>query len=734
VALAAVDEGLLELRPNTSWKLLEAMMGRRSHAVRTATAQMQVIGKRHYGRKALPSGGGGGRQSTRELFDTLLLWKGRVPLTRGEASVEVPLNDSLTSFRIVAVANGATGLFGTGSSAVRTTQDLMILPGVPPVVREGDRFRAEFTARNTTERDLKVVVQGQVEGLKEPLEPLEAKLSAGEATTVGWEITAPLDVRTLTYQVEARAGEEAEDRVRLSQRVVPAVPVRTYQATLMRLEGKLREAVERPADSIPGRGGVEVALRPTLVEGIDGVRTWMRDYPYNCLEQRVSRAVALEDEQLWREVSAALPSHLDSDGLLKYFPTCRKGSDVLTAYVLAVTHEAGLSIPDHLRRKMEDGLIKFLEGSILRSSDLLAADLPLRKLAALEALARTDRADSKFLDSIIVEPNLWPTSAVLDWWSILRRIPNFPRGKERMREAEQIVRARLNLQGTTMGFSTERSDALSWLMVSPDVNAVRLILQVLEAETWKEDVPRLLQGSLARQRRGAWDITVANAWGVLAVKKFSKVFEKTPVTGRSTASLAASTRAVDWAQSPQGESLSLAWPERREDLHVEHEGAGQPWLTMQARAAIPLKAPLSSGYRITKTLTPLEQKKPGSWSRGDVIRVRIEIEAQADMAWVVLSDPIPAGASLLGTGLARDSQIMTGGESTDWWSRPTFEERSFEAYRAYYQYFPKGDLTAEYTLRLNQSGRFNLPTTRVEALYAPEAFGELPNDPVEVLP
>jgi hypothetical protein len=37
VALAAVDEGLLELRPNTSWKLLEAMMGRRSHAVRTAS-------------------------------------------------------------------------------------------------------------------------------------------------------------------------------------------------------------------------------------------------------------------------------------------------------------------------------------------------------------------------------------------------------------------------------------------------------------------------------------------------------------------------------------------------------------------------------------------------------------------------------------------------------------------------------------------------------------------------
>ena len=80
VALAAVDEGLLELAGNPSWNLLEAMMRRRSYAVETATAQMQVVGKRHYGLKALPQGGGGGRQPTRELFDTLLLWQARVPL------------------------------------------------------------------------------------------------------------------------------------------------------------------------------------------------------------------------------------------------------------------------------------------------------------------------------------------------------------------------------------------------------------------------------------------------------------------------------------------------------------------------------------------------------------------------------------------------------------------------------------------------------------------------------
>ena len=95
VAIAAVDEGLLELMSNNSWKLLDAMMGRRGYEVLTSTAQMQVVGKRHYGLKALPQGGGGGRQITRELFDTLLTWKARVPLNeKGEATVEIPLNDS----------------------------------------------------------------------------------------------------------------------------------------------------------------------------------------------------------------------------------------------------------------------------------------------------------------------------------------------------------------------------------------------------------------------------------------------------------------------------------------------------------------------------------------------------------------------------------------------------------------------------------------------------------------
>ncbi len=172
------------------------MMTRRGVEVETATAQMQVIGRRHFGRKAVPAGGGGGRQATRELFDTLLLWKARVALDdAGDATVEVPLNDSLTGFRIVAVASAGAGFFGTGEASIRSTQDLMLQAGLPPLVRDGDRFRAGVTVRNASPQAQAVTVAAQFAagaGRAGPMLPAQdVALAAGEARELGWDVAVP---------------------------------------------------------------------------------------------------------------------------------------------------------------------------------------------------------------------------------------------------------------------------------------------------------------------------------------------------------------------------------------------------------------------------------------------------------------------------------------------------------------------------------------------------------------
>jgi uncharacterized protein YfaS (alpha-2-macroglobulin family) len=734
LAVAVVDEGLLELMPNRSWKLLDAMMGRRGYEVQTSTAQMQVVGKRHYGLKAFPAGGGGGRTVTREMFDTLLLWKGRVKLNdNGEATIEIPLNDSLTSFRIAAVASGDTGLFGNGEASIRTTQDLMLLSGLPPVLREGDKFRAGFTIRNASDRKMDVDISATISNTSnKPMQRTES-LAPGEAREIFWDASVPLNINSLVWEVSAREKNgTAGDRLKITQKIVEAVQARVFQATITQVEKPQSFTIEKPKDAVAGKGGVNVSFRKKLSNGLDGVTWYMKNYPYTCMEQKVSRAIALRDESLWKGVVAELPAHLDSDGLVKYFPTCRLGCDCLTAYILSVSHEAGWEIPQDLRERMLAGLRGFIEGRVIRWSALSTADVSIRKMAALETLSRFGKAEPKLLGSITIEPNLWPTSADIDWLNVLMRSPDIPERNTRMKEAGQIIRSRLNFQGTTMGFSTEKSDTLWWLMISGDLNAVKTVLTFLDQEQWKEDMPRLVRGVLGRQYHGAWNTTIANAWGVLAMEKFSKKFESIPVTGTSSVKIEEKTKSIDWRNAAEGSAVMFGWPEKKTDLSVAHQGRGKPWATIQSIAAIPLKEPFSSGYTIKKTVTPVEQKQKGVWSRGDVARVKLELDAQADMTWVVVNDPIPAGSTLLGSGLGGDSGMLTTDESRTGWAWPVFTERTFTAYRAYYEYVAKGKWSVEYTVRLNTSGSFELPETRVEALYAPEMFGEMPNGKMEI--
>jgi len=114
----------------------------------------------------------------------------------------------------------------------------------------------------------------------------------------------------------------------------------------------------------------------------------------------------------------------------------------------------------------------------------------------------------------------------------------------------------------------------------------------------------------------------------------------------------------------------------------------------------------------------------------------------------VVSDPLPGSGSHVGGGAAPAESTPGAAEPTTAngdaqdaidegdtaAATPLFVERAQEAFRAYFDLLPKGRTVVEHTLRVNQRGRFVLPPTRVEAMYAPEVYGEAPNSPVEVQP
>ncbi len=157
---------------------------------------------------------------------------------------------------------------------------------------------------------------------------------------------APVNADTLRWEVTARAqgadGAVSSDSIKVSQKVIAAVPVRTFQATILQLERSFEVPVAIPSDAIPGRGGVRVSLLKSLAGELSGVQEYMSRYPYTCFEQLVSQAVALRDSARWAGVMAALPSYLDRDGFAKYFPVLQYGSDVLTTYILTIASEAAM--------------------------------------------------------------------------------------------------------------------------------------------------------------------------------------------------------------------------------------------------------------------------------------------------------------------------------------------------------------------------------------------------------
>ena len=740
VTLAAVDEGLLELAPNDSWNLLEAMLAARGYGMRTFTAQMQVTGKRHFGKKALPAGGGGGKLPTRELFDTLLFWRTNVQLdARGEAEVEIPLNDSLTAFRIVAIA-ASENCFGTGHTAIRSSQDLQLISGLSPVVRTGDRLQAYFSVRNGSERAMRIEVEGAVQGLP-ALAPHNLSLAAGEAREIAWPLRVPagtlLEWTLNAHETGTGVDRKARDALKVKQTIQPAVPVRVQSASLHRLQQSLDLPVAAPAESTTatGKPGAEVraTLSASLADGQAGLRDYMRRYPFACLEQKTSRAVALRDRADWDAIGASLPTYLADNGLANFFPGSGNGSVALTAYLLSIADQAGWSLPLDTQTRMQNALADFVAGRLELPRNGWENALVLR-LAALEALARAGKATPELIATVKPEPELWPSSALIDWIGILQRTPQLAERPRRLERALAALEARFTYTGKRLGFNQESRDDLWWMMTSADTNAPRALLALLPEDAWKERLPRLLAGMLARQRDGRWNTTTANAWGVLALERYQQTFEAVKPGGKSFVVLGKEGRVVDWQAFPKGATAFLPLAGEPATLKLRHEGEGQPYLSVTTLGAVATKAPVQRGYSVQREIIPVDQKTPGTWSRGDVLRVRLTIDARDDMGWVAVEDPVPAGASILEGSGQRGSTLLTQAERNPGKAWPAWRERLFDSYRAYYEYVPRGRFTLEYSLRLNSDGEFQMPPTRVEAMYAPEMFGEAPNNVFKVAP
>ncbi len=739
IAFAAVDEALLRLKDNDSWDILSAMMGERPISVETSTAQTQVVGKRHYGKKAVAAGGGGGDEAgqvNRENFKPVLLWKGRVQLdANGHASVAVPLADSLTAYRLVAVATAGPNLFGEGDTNIRVAQDLSVFSGIPPLVRSGDNFGASFTLRNGTDQPMTVEAKAKItpEIAGTAIAPVTVTIPAGGSAPVTWNLKAPENINQLKWEIEARSSNGKTDRMTVVQDITPLYTPEIWAASLIQVGANTSLPIQAPAGALPNIGAVDVQLANTVAPPLSGVRAYMAQYPYDCFEQQTSRAVVMGDTEAWNRLAAEIPTYLDKDGLLRYWPSpYADGSIELTAYVLSISQEAGFAIPAESKTRMTGALVAVMNGRLKREWPW-GGEAKLLQTQVLAALARNGAADARMLNQIALSPVDMPTGILAEWITALDRTSGAD--PEARKKAEAILRQRIVYEGRRLDV-TDKENAPWWLMSTGDEMAIRAFNVVLGRPGWGDDEGKMMVGIATRQQRGHWDSTTANAWGTIAVKRFAARYPATAISGVTTMTLGAQKLTQSWPLSAGGQPLRFNLPMAATNMMLSHAGAG-PWATVSVTAAVPLTQPLFAGYVVKREVLPVQQAVKGQWSRGDVMRVKITVEAGAARSWVVINDPLPPGATVMG-GLGGQSQILQSqkveGEKQDgdWWDQPSYVESGKGAWRGYYQWMPRGTYTTEYNVRLNGSGSFNLPPTRAEAMYSPEIRGQLPNAPLTV--
>ena len=558
IAFAAVDEALLQLKPNDSWKLLDAMMGERSLDVLTATGQTQVVGKRHYGKKAVEAGGGGGDASaaTRDDFRPVLLWKGRVALdAKGQARIPVPLSESLSAFKLVAIATQGAQLFGTGETSVRTAQDLTVFSALPPLVRTGDFYGASFTLRNGSDKPMQATATVKVNPSVAVGKPLTVTIPAGGAVPVTWNLPTPAGVSKLDWTVEAKSSDGKIDRLSALQDVVPSVPVEVWAATLTRVGTGTTIPIAPPGGALAG-GYVDVKLSDSLAPPLAGVRAYMTAYPYNCFEQQLSRAVALGDAGAWGALAGAIPTYLDGDGLLRYFPMAQmQGSEALTAYALSMTAEASFPVPQAAKGRMIEALKAVVEGRLKRDG-YGPTDQRLLKVAALAALARNGASSAALVGAIDIAPADMPTATLADWMVAIDRTSGLANAAALRGLAEQTLRKRIVYEGSRVDL-TDASTAPWWMMVGGDESTIRALGAILGRPNWSDEGPKMMVGVSLRQRRGHWDTTPANAWGSIVARRFAALYPANAVQGVTTATLGAVSRTQGWPMASGAGPLRL---------------------------------------------------------------------------------------------------------------------------------------------------------------------------------
>ncbi len=206
---------------------------------------------------------------------------------QGHAQIEVPMADSITTWRASLLVSDQNGNLGSAEIGLRAFQDFFVEPDLPRFLTVGDEIDVPIAVYNylAEPQSIKLAVAPadwfEVRG--EPQLAFDAAANEVMAAYLPIRVT---QFGTHDLQITA-TGSYMSDAVQREVEVLPDGQ-HTTEATGGRLAESQQISLPLPADAVPGTGRVTVKIYPGVVSQVIAGLEGMLQMPYGCFEQTSS--------------------------------------------------------------------------------------------------------------------------------------------------------------------------------------------------------------------------------------------------------------------------------------------------------------------------------------------------------------------------------------------------------------------------------------------------------------
>ncbi len=236
---------------------------------------------------ARPGGGAEPPRIRRHFPETLYFNPAVITDPRGLASLEIPLADSITTWRLTCMGSAAGGELGSTTSGIRVFQDFFVDVDFPVSLTQNDEVHVPVVVYNYLKSDQAVRLKVKPEDWFELKadEEITLKLAASEVRSVHFPIVA----RRVGMQTFTVFGYGAKKSDAVARTVEIAPDGKEFVVSHSgRLKGGIRHDVTIPKGAIEGASTIFVKVYPgTLSQVVEGLDKMLR-MPFGCFEQTSS--------------------------------------------------------------------------------------------------------------------------------------------------------------------------------------------------------------------------------------------------------------------------------------------------------------------------------------------------------------------------------------------------------------------------------------------------------------